>query len=46
MVTDTKGKELDFTVTEKNFNKDFPVVASNGHIHIKLIKLIREFYNK
>jgi myo-inositol-1(or 4)-monophosphatase len=46
MVTDIKGKELDFAVTEKNFSKDFPVVASNGHIHIKLIKLIREFYNK
>jgi myo-inositol-1(or 4)-monophosphatase len=40
VVTDTAGKELDFTVTLENFKKDFPVVASNGHLHDKLITLI------
>jgi len=46
MITDIKGKELDFTVSEKDFNKDFPVVASNGHIHLKLIDLILGINNK
>lgn len=42
VVTDTSGKELDFTVTLENYKKDFPVIASNGHLHDKLINLIRE----
>jgi myo-inositol-1(or 4)-monophosphatase len=41
MVTDISGKKLDFTVTLKDFKKDFPVVASNGHLHDKLISLIQ-----
>ena len=44
-VTDIEGKELDFTLTEANFKKDFPVVASNGHLHNKLISLISEPLN-
>jgi myo-inositol-1(or 4)-monophosphatase len=45
VVTDTDGKELDFTVTLENYKKDFPVVASNGHLHDKLISLIHDDLN-
>jgi len=45
IVTDTEGKELDFRVNEKNYKKDFPVIASNGHFHKKLISLINETSN-
>jgi len=41
MVTDIDGKELDFTVSMENYKKDFPVIASNGLIHDKLISLMR-----
>lgn len=40
-ITDTAGKELDFTVTEKDYKKDFPVIASNGYLHYQLINLIQ-----
>jgi myo-inositol-1(or 4)-monophosphatase len=45
MVTDTAGKELNFTVTLENYKKDFPVIASNGHLHNKLVSLIQDDFN-
>ncbi len=45
MVTDTSGKELDFTVSQENYKKDFPVIASNGHLHEKMIDLINDALN-
>ena len=41
-VTDTAGKKLDFMVSVENYKKDFPTVASNGHLHDKLISLIHD----
>jgi myo-inositol-1(or 4)-monophosphatase len=44
-VSDIEGKELDFTVNKKNYKKDYPVIASNGNFHTKLISLINEASN-
>jgi len=42
IMTDINGKKLNFQVSEKNYDKDFPVVAANPQIHKRIIKLISE----
>lgn len=42
IITETGGAELNFQISEKDYDKDFPVVAANPQIHNKIIKLIKE----
>jgi myo-inositol-1(or 4)-monophosphatase len=46
LVTDLKGNELKFSLSEKDFGKDYPVVAANPYIHRKIINLIQEISNE
>lgn len=39
-ITDNSGKELNFILTEKDYCKDYPVVAGNEYIHREIINLI------
>lgn len=40
LVTDRDGKKLNFSLSEKDFGKDYPMVAANPAIHREIIKLI------
>ncbi|MBS1267172.1 MAG: Bifunctional NADP phosphatase/NAD kinase [Candidatus Woesearchaeota archaeon] len=40
IVTDINGKELNFKVSEKDYQKNFSFVASNKTIHKKLMNII------
>jgi myo-inositol-1(or 4)-monophosphatase len=42
IITDTNAMELNFQVDERDYNKDFPIVAANPHIHQKIMKFILE----
>jgi myo-inositol-1(or 4)-monophosphatase len=42
VITDLNGNELDFTLTEKDYDRDFPVVAANPLIHRKIIELMKK----
>lgn len=46
IITDLTGNELNFTLSEKDYGKDYPVVAANSYIHSEIISLIREISNK
>ena len=45
LVTDREGKELNFSLAEKDYGKDYPMIAANKHIHHKIINLIQEISN-
>lgn len=40
IMTELNGAELNFQVSEKDYDKDFPVVAANPRIHKKIMELI------
>lgn len=42
LVTDRDGKELNFSLSDKDYHKDYPMVAANPAIHGEMIKIIRE----
>jgi myo-inositol-1(or 4)-monophosphatase len=42
IMTEINGEKLNFRVSEKDYDKDFPVVAANPQIHKRIIKLISE----
>lgn len=42
IMTEINGSELNFQISEKDYDKDFPVLAANPQIHQKIIKLISE----
>jgi myo-inositol-1(or 4)-monophosphatase len=46
IITDLTGNELNFTLSEKDYAKDYPVVAANSYLHSKIINLIREIPDK
>jgi len=46
IITDLAGNELNFSLSEKDYGKDYPVVAANPYLHSKIINLIREISNK
>lgn len=41
MVTDREGKELNFSLSDKDWGRDYPMVAANPAIHSEIINLIR-----
>lgn len=40
IVTDSKGNKFDFSVNEKNYGRNFEIVASNKLLHSEVIKLV------
>ena len=46
LVTVLTGNELNFNLSEKDFGKNYPIIAANPYIHRKIIKLIQEISNK
>ena len=42
IMTEINGTELNFQVSENDYDKDFPILAANSHIHKEIMKLISE----
>jgi myo-inositol-1(or 4)-monophosphatase len=42
LVTDRDSNELNFSLSEKDYGKDYPMIAANPQIHSQIIRLIRE----
>jgi myo-inositol-1(or 4)-monophosphatase len=42
IITDLSGNELNFSLMEKDFGKDYPTVAANPDIHSEIMNLIRD----
>jgi myo-inositol-1(or 4)-monophosphatase len=40
MATDISGNQFNFTLNEKNYNRNFTIIASNKSLHPELLKII------
>ena len=46
IVTDFNGEELNFKVGKEDYKKSFSFLASNKHLHPKLMKIISKVFNE
>jgi myo-inositol-1(or 4)-monophosphatase len=44
LVTDREGNELNFSLSDKDYGKDYPMIGANPHIHAQIIRLIQDSY--